>query len=139
MAAKRFSNINQNIFKSDPENAPSLNAMQSFPLCQIIEMGQDLGNTSSLPVHSLQQTVPVKAFSFTSRPSSSLKATMSVVAQHGSQIWDLERRIRLQDKLIHQLLSLHNPDNDSSSNTFLNSVASDNTATIKDFLQAGSL
>ena len=44
LAAKRFNNINRRIFESDPD-AP-INAMQSFPLNQIIAMEQDLGDTS---------------------------------------------------------------------------------------------
>lgn len=102
-AAKRFSNIQRSIFESDPD-APSLNAMQSFPLSQLIEMEPDLSHPSILPVHLLQPIVPVQTPSPVPKPSKSLKTTMSVVAQHGSQLWDLERRLKSQNELIHQLL-----------------------------------
>ena len=136
-AAKRFSNIQRSIFESDPD-APSLNAMQSFPLSQLIEMEPDLSQPSILPVHSLQPTVPVQTPSPVPKPSKSLKTTMSVVAQHGTQLWDLERRLKSQNELIHQLLGSHHPDNDTSSETSLNSVASDSTTALNNFLGAGS-
>ena len=84
LAAKQFNNINQRIIESDPD-AP-LNAMQSFPLNQIIAMEQDLGDTSLQHLHSVQRA-PVESSSQTSTSPSS--HTMSVVAQHGSQIHDL--------------------------------------------------
>ena len=110
--------------------------MQTFPLCQIVEMEQNLIDTSLQQVHSVQQTIPTKAS--LNPPRSSGSHTMSVVAQHASQIHDLERRLQSQDTLIHLLLGSNNLNNDSSSDTSLNSVTSDNTDVINNFLWAGS-
>lgn len=134
LAAKRFNNINRRIFESDLE-AP-LNAMQTFPLSQIIEMEQHVGDTSLQQIHSVQQTFPTTASS--NPPRSSSLHTMSVVAQHASQIHDLERRLQSQDALINQLLGSNTSNNDSSSDTSLNSITSDNTSVLNNFLGAGS-
>ena len=98
-------------------------------------MEQDLGDTSLQHIHSVQRA-PVE--SSLHPPNSPSSHTMSVVAQHGSQIHDLERRLQSQDALIHQLLGLNNSNNDSSSNNFLNSVTSDNTSVLNNFLGARS-
>ena len=86
--------------------------MQSFPLNQIIAMEQDLGDTSLQHLHSVQRAPVESSLHPSTSPSSQ---TMSVVAQHGSQIHDLERRLQSQDALIHQLLGSNNSNNDSSS------------------------
>ena len=99
-------------------------------------MEQDLGDTSLQHIHSVQRTIPIEAS--LNPPRSPSSHTMSVVAQHGSQIHDLERRLQSQDALINQLLSSNNSNNDSSSDTSLNSVTSDNTSVLNNFLGAGS-
>ena len=95
-AAERFCDVNSRIFDPASTSTNSLKTMKTFPLCQVIELDKTFGAPPSVPVHTVQAQAPIPTPS-TPKTSSCVKATMNVVANHSSQLQDLNSRLQAQE------------------------------------------